>query len=220
MRSISLVSGVTVAALVLAGCATARGPRHVEDLLGTMTHAFEDWSRVGELSPGSHVMVTARGSQPATRHFVMADEHGVTLLNLSEPTLPPRIARVLRNMAADNPEYFAAMQGTASFAAGNVRVGRPGVFVADRKIADLEQVLQTMAREDVAEIRGPVVARGSALGTVLGGWLGFAVGVIPGLGGASPIVTWSILAGSVAGGGSLGFRWSSHQTEGVVYRSR
>ena len=52
----------------------------------------------------------------------------------------------------------------------NVRVGRDGVFVAGGKVADLGQVVQVIARDDVAEIRGPVVARGSVLGGVLGGW--------------------------------------------------
>jgi hypothetical protein len=64
-----------------------------------------------------------------------------------------------------------------------------------------------------------VVARGSLLGTVLGGWLGFAVGVVPALGGASEAVASLLLAGSVAGGGFLGFHWSSHGTDGVIYRA-
>jgi uncharacterized protein YcfJ len=63
------------------------------------------------------------------------------------------------------------------------------------------------------------IARGSVAGAVLGGWLGFAVGVVPGLGGASSLVAWSSLIGSVVGGGVLGFRWTSHRTDGIVYRA-
>src|SRR4029453_6683930 len=93
--------------------------------------------------------------------------------------------------------------------------GIDGLFVADRKVADLSQVVETITPNDVSEIWGPVVARGSVLGTILGGWLGFAVGVVPGLGGASDEVAWLVLIGSIAAGSYLGFRWSSHETDGI-----
>ena len=113
-----------------------------------------------------------------------ADQSGLIVLNLTDPTLQGTSTRVLRDMAANHPEYFAAVQRAGTFRQDNVRIGRDGLFVADRKIADLDRVVETIARNDVSEIRGPVVARGSVVGTVLGGWLGFAVGVVPGLGGA------------------------------------
>jgi hypothetical protein len=177
------------------------------------------WSRVGELAPAANLVVTAKGLQPGSRHFVLADEFVLTVLNLTDPTLPAVSTRVLRDMASRHPEYFAAMQGSGVFEEGNVRVGRAGVFVDDRRVADLGQIVETIARNDVTEIRGPVVARGSVLGAILGGWLGFAVGVVPGLGGASTAVAWPLLIGSVAGGGFLGFHWSSHESEGVIYRA-
>jgi hypothetical protein len=93
------------------------------------------------------------------------------------------------------------------------------VFVAGRKVADLAQVLETIGRNDVIEVSGPVVARGSVLGALLGSYVGFAAGVVPGLGGAERIVAWSALVGSVALGGFLGSRWSSHETEGIIYRA-
>lgn len=163
--------------------------------------------------------MTAKGSQPGSRYFVLADESGLTVLNLTDPTLPAASTRVLRDMASHHPEYFAAMQKSGTFGEDNVRVGRDGVFVADRKVADLGQVVETIARNDVTEIRGPVVVRGSVLGAVLGGWLGFAVGAVPGLGGAPEVLAWALLIGSVAVGGFLGFHWSSHETEGVIYRA-
>jgi len=64
-----------------------------------------------------------------------------------------------------------------------------------------------------------VVARGSALGAAVGAFVGFAVGVVPGLGGASPEAAWLALIASAVTGGYLGFRWTSHQTEGLVYRA-
>ncbi len=211
---------VTIAVFVssLVGCATTRGPRQVDAVAPPGSPSVSNWSRVGELAPAANVVVTARGLQPGRRYFVLADEFAFTVLNLTDPTLPAGSARVLRDMASRHPEYFAAMQGGGVFGEGNVRVGRTGVFVADRKVADLGQIVETIARNDVTEILGPVVARGSVLGTLLGGWLGFAVGVVPGLGGASTAVAWPLLIGSVAGGAFLGSHWSSHETEGVIYR--
>jgi len=149
----------------------------------------------------------------------MADDSVLIVLNLTAPTLPATSARVLRDMAASHPEYVVAAQKAGAFRQENVRVGRDGVFVSDRKVADLNQVVETIARNDVSEIWGPVVARGSVVGTVVGGWLGFVVGVVPGLGGAPDGVAWLLLMSSTAVGGYLGFHWSSHETEGIVYRA-
>jgi hypothetical protein len=42
---------------------------------------------------------------------------------------------------------------------------------------------------------------------------------VPALGGAPEGAAWLLLTGSVAIGGFLGHHWSSHQTDGVVYRA-
>ena len=186
---------------------------------GGVPPAESNWLRVGELAPATEVALTVKGSQPGSRYVVLTDQSGVTVLDLTSPTLPAPATRVLRDLASRHPEYFAALQQSGGFGENNVRVGRDGVFVAGRKVSDLGQIVQTIARNDVVEIRGPVVARGSVLGTVLGGWLGFAVGVVPGLGGAPDVVAWSALIGSVALGGFLGFHGSSHETDGVIYRA-
>jgi hypothetical protein len=174
---------------------------------------------VGEVAPGAEIIVTTKGAQPGRRYFVMADESRLIALNLADPTLPARSARILRDMAANHPEYFAAVGRTGMFAQGDVRIGRDGVFVANRKVAELDQVVETISQNSISEIWGPVVARGSVLGTVLGGWVGFAIGVVPSLGGASDEVAWLVLMGSIAAGAYLGFQWSSHETEGLVYKA-
>jgi hypothetical protein len=94
-----------------------------------------------------------------------------------------------------------------------------GLFVADRRVAAFAEVVETLPRETVREIRGPVVARGSVPGTIIGGRLGFSVGVLPALGGANAGVARVFLAGTVTLGGWLGHRWSTHTVEDVVYRS-
>ena len=219
MKSAFSVVIITVFVAAFAACATTRGPRQIDAAAPGGTPNVWNWSRVGELAPAANVVVTAKGLQPGSRYFVLADEFALTVLNLTDPTLPAVSTRVLRDMASRHPEYFAAMQQNGTFGEGDVRVGRDGVFVADRKVADLGQIVETIARNDVAEIRGPVVARGSVLGAVLGGWLGFAVGAVPALGGASEALALPLLIGSIAGGGFLGFHWSSHETAGVIYRA-
>jgi hypothetical protein len=219
MTSASRAAIVTILVAPLAACATSRGPRQIDAVEANGTPTIWAWSRVGELAPGTEVMVTARGVPPRDRYFVLADEFAVTVLNLADATLAGASTRTLRDMASHHPEYFAAMQTGGTFGQDNVRLGRDGVFVANRKVAELGQVVETIARNEISEIRGPVIARGSVPGAILGGWLGFAVGVVPALGGAAKVVAWPVLIGSVAGGGFLGYRWSSHEAEGIIYRA-
>jgi hypothetical protein len=215
----TVIGGCLIASLV-SGCATGRGPRQINDPTRAGIALESNWSRVSQLAPGAELMVTTRGSQPRSRHFVVADELALIVLNLTLPALPTTSTRVLREMASQHPEYFAAVQKGGTLAQADVRIGRDGLFVANSRIADLEQVVERFARNDVSEIRGPVVARGSVIGAVLGGWIGFAVGAVPALGGGAPEgVGWLVLTGSVAVGASLGHRWSSHETEGLVYRA-
>jgi hypothetical protein len=216
---LAMVIGGCLIAVLLSGCATGRGPRHIDTATRDGALLQSNWSRVGQLAPAGELVVTTRGSQPRSRHFVVADELGLLVLNLTHPALSPESRSVLRDMASQHPEYFVAVQKTGTFAQDDVRIGRDGLFVADRRIADLEAVVERIARNDVTEIRGPVIARGSILGAVLGGWLGFAVGAAQALGGTQEGIAWLVLTGSVSIGAFLGNHWSSHETEGLVYRA-
>ena len=201
------------------GCATVRGPRAIDDVPpGVQT--LSDWIRVRELVASAEISVSTTRSRASTRVFVAADETRLIVLNLSSPALTPASIRVLRAMAAQRPETFLTLRTSGGLVQDDVRVGRDGVFVAARKVGDLEDIVETIARDDVVEIDGPVVARGSVAGATLGGWLGFAVGVVPGLGGVEAAAAWPILVGSVVLGAYLGHRWSSHTTDDIVYKAR
>jgi hypothetical protein len=139
-------------------------------------------------------------------------------LNLTDPALPSRAADVLLELAAQLPQHYLTMRASGSFERDGVRIGREGLFIGGRKIAELTQVLETLARDDVDEIRGPVIARGSIAGTLLGAWLGFAIGVVPALGGADEGWARVTLAGATMLGGYLGHRWSSRTVQQLVYR--
>jgi hypothetical protein len=213
---------VVIASLLatpLAGCATAVGPHQIDVTSDGPVPSESNWSRVGELSPGAEIVLTRRGSQAASRRFVSADDAAVTVLNLTDPSLPEAAARVLRDMASQRPESFAAMRNSgATFGQGDVRIGGGGLFVDGRRITAFESVVERVARNDVGEIFGPVVARGSVGGAVLGGWLGFSAGAAFALGGASEGI--ALVVAGVVLGAFLGHRWSSHQTYDLVYRAR
>jgi hypothetical protein len=91
------------------------------------------------------------------------------------------------------------------------------VFASGQKVADLERVVESIPRAEVIAVHGPVVARGSVGGSILGGFLGFSVGAVPALGGAEPGVAWPALAGAIMTGGWIGHRSSSHQADGLVH---
>ena len=207
-----MVVGVLTASLT--GCATAHGPLLVDDDVTMST-----WSRVAELQSGAQITVATSSTPERVRVFVTADAAGVTVLNVDVPSLPPAAIAALRDMTTHHPEHFAANKAGGSFEQDRVRLGRDGLFVAGRRIAGYAQVIETLPRETIREIRGPVVARGSVAGTILGGWLGFCVGVVPGLGSAKTGVAGATLVGGVGLGGWLGNRWSNHTVEDVVYRA-
>jgi hypothetical protein len=203
----------------LNGCAARRGPRVVGEKFDGRIESESDWSRVGRLQPAAEITVTLRGASPVPRYFVTADDSTLVVLNLTLASLPSSAAHSLRDMAAQHPDHVLAAQKTGAFRQNNVQIGRDGIFVSDRKIAELDEIVESVPRDRVRQIIGPVVARGSAAGTLIGGWLGFAVGAVPALGGAPAVVGWLVALGSTATGGHIGFNSSSHETAGLVYRA-
>lgn len=210
---------VVAACLVVAmatGCASAaRGPIELGSTLAGATPE-SDWSRVRQLEPSAEILVTVQGAAPSTRYFVSADDSRIVVLNLI-PALPAAAARTLREIAARTPDQLVTAEKSGSFERASVRVGRDGVLVEGRRVAAYTDIVESIGRGLVVRIEGPVVARGSVGGSLIGGWLGFAVGVVPALGGAPEGVAWAVLAGSVAVGAYLGNRWSRHITDGIVY---
>ena len=201
------------------GCATVNGPRDIADAPPGGPTLY-DWVRVRQLPAPAEITVSTGLFRAAPRLFVMADDSRVVALNLTNPSLTPDAVRVLRAMAAQQPEVFSTLAAAGALEQDGVRVGREGVFVANRKIAAFDEIVETIARDDVIEIDGPVVARGSVAGSVIGGWLGFGIGVVPGLGGVEVAAAWPIVIGSVVLGAYLGHRWSSHTTDGIIYKAR
>ncbi|HEY6357663.1 MAG TPA: hypothetical protein VIX35_05440 [Vicinamibacterales bacterium] len=137
-----------------------------------------------ELEPGTQIIVTANGSQLGERYVLSTSESGITMLNLADPTLPARAREVLRHLAEHSPALFAdAQQGGTFPLEKNVRLMSQGVFVADRKVADLGRLVDTVARADIfeiTEIAGVKHARNALRGALIGAIGGGAIGYVTG----------------------------------------
>jgi hypothetical protein len=116
------------------------------------------WLRLRTLEPGTAITVTVQGSPPGKRYVVLADEASLIVLDLAYPGLPTAAARILRDMATSHPEYFAEVHARV-FGDRDLRVGPSGVFLADQKVAELEQVVERISRTDVEAGTSIIVTR-------------------------------------------------------------
>jgi hypothetical protein len=187
------------------------------------TAADHAWSRVRKLKPGTAVIVTVRASAPASRYFVAGDASNLTVLNVGAPTLPIVARNVLRDLASTHPEYFlSALKGGALALDKNVRVSPDGVFVADRKVADLAQVIEEFGRGEITEI-ATTALESNAVGCAFVGYYGGGiVGGIPGvlIGAAVGGVTGPALVGMMIGwsvGAVEVYRKCKHKPEKLIY---
>ena len=192
------------------------------------TQAFDNgWSRVRKLAPGTVLIVTMTGSELTTRYFVSGDESHISVLNVNGPDLPAPAKDVLRQVASTHPSYLpAAQRGEQFLLEHRVRVGPDGVFVADRKVADLAHVLEEYRRQDVTEIKttrtganrvGCALAAyyegalvGGLPGVLIGGVAGRAAGGDTGVALVGMMVGWSI-------GGMAMYGKCRHPSEKTIY---
>jgi hypothetical protein len=181
------------------------------------------WSRVRKLAPGAELIVIVKGAQLAHRYFVAGDESDLTVLNLDDPALAGAARDVLRDLASTHPEYFLAAQKGGRFVLEkNVRMGPDGVFVADRKAADLVQVVERYGRSDITEIRTAIV-ESNPVGCAFAGFYGGGiVGGLPGavIGGAVGRDTGPALLGMMVGwfvGAVYVYGKCRHKPEKAIY---
>jgi hypothetical protein len=128
--------------------------------IAAQTHQLtdEEWARVTVIKPGTEVTVTVSGAQLDRRYFVSADPSSLMVLDLHD--VPDAAARVLRETAMKRPEYFSDSEKRDPLSSGDVRIAPDGVFLKDRKVADLAELLVTVSRTKVlgvqtGRLRGP-----------------------------------------------------------------
>jgi hypothetical protein len=182
-----------------------------------------EWSRVRKLAPGTELIVIVKGAQLANRYFVAGDESDLTVLNVDDPALTSAARDVLRDLASTHPEYFLAAQKGGRFEfEKNVRMGPDGVFVADRRVADLAQVVERYGRSDITEIRTAKV-ESNPVGCAFAGFYGGGlVGGLPGavIGGAVGRDTGPALVGMMVGwfvGAVYVYGKCRHKPEKAIY---
>jgi hypothetical protein len=202
--------------------------------------AEANWSRVRKIAPGTELTLTVKGSPPgAQRYFVAGDDSDLTVLNVADPGLPAATRDVLRGVALRHPGDFpAAQQGRQITLGKGVRMGPDGVFVSDRKVADLRRIVEEIARDDVGEVTTQARGRGIwghlgsgggfYVGAMAGGLTGgFGVGLTCQAGGGhgdaceGPFLTGAFvgeIAGAIAGA-AYGYHAEHRQTEVVIYRA-
>jgi hypothetical protein len=107
------------------------------------------WKRVQRLDPGARVKITLEGAAPVERYFVQVNDTKLIVLNLSAPDLPKR---QLLNMAIDNPSWIAGTSKT-TYRDNSLRIGPDGLFVKNKKVAELNQVVEWLPREKVTAVQ-------------------------------------------------------------------
>lgn len=188
-----------------------------------------DWSRVRGVQ-GAEVMLTVYGAPPGKRYVVRGtvNDAGLTVLNLTEPQLPGDARNALADLAAEHPDHIRlARLGRTVELNRRVRLAGGGVFLDNRRVIELEQVVQDVTRSSVAEISRVrrATGRGMAWGTLTGSGLGLALVMgscgtdwnqetasCGNLSGALPIVGafWGFAIGGVVG--------ATTRTSTVIYR--
>lgn len=195
--------------------------------------AESNWSRARELEPGTEIAVTVKGSLPGPRYFVALDESYLTVLNLADPAMPAAATRVLVDAASEHPLHFVvAQQGGTFLLDENVRLTPDGIFLGDRKVAELEQIVVQIVRDSVAEIsvlERRLGKRATGWGAVIGAGAGFVTGLLGGISYCErhlcdqfPPIVIGVLYGVAGGGIGTGIgavATASRKTLDVIYRA-
>jgi hypothetical protein len=221
MRALHVLLMVSSVSLPAGASAQEAAPR------GT---AARPWPRVQALEPGSEILLTVARARLEERYVIEVGDESLSVLNLSDPSLPTTLADTLRSIASQHPEYFAQAAADGTIVMGRVRLTNRGVFVGDEHVLDLPRIIQTHARQDVAEIARRRRGRGfwGHLGP-LGGFFvgGMAGGFVSGVAcraarGQNGCDTGAFLLGMVGGGvagGAYGWHAARRETEEIVYRA-
>lgn len=184
--------------------------------------AVQNWPRVTRLAPGREIFVEARGGRAASRIFVTADESELIVLDLTHASLTSEVRRVMRDGVKTHSEYFLHVFAGSRIVHGKVRLAPDGIFVSDRKVAEISDVVKRIPRTDVVVITTPPKRRGS----LSGGAIGAGVGVVLAYRAAQGLYYTDkeallvlALVGLPIAGGVLGYQANPRTTQDVIYRA-
>lgn len=141
-----------VGALTLAVLIVLAAPCQAQ---GDQTSGLSDfaWGALRAIKPGTEVLVTTRGAQPARRYFLRATDAELTILNLSDAALTQSARRRLRGLASTRPDAFLGTDRPTTFVTGDVRVATDGVFIGRTKVTEAASLIERRARAELVAVR-------------------------------------------------------------------
>jgi hypothetical protein len=143
-----------------------------------VSHAQDsNWTGVIGLRPGQEVVVRADPAIDARRSFVFANDRELVVLYLRHPSLPDPVRKRLRDMSIDQPASLLASRQRIIVSDRTISLGAGVISESGRVLVPLNEVLQTIPRGDVREIRIER-AGGSRAGAAVGATAGIVVGLM------------------------------------------
>ena len=122
-----------------------------------------DWQKAQTLKPGTEVVLTVTGAQPAKVRFLYADETALLTLKPTAPKLPGGVEKLLFSVGSEWPGIFNT---GATYSSERLRVSRDGIFDRDKKLADLSDVVQQIAKPRGHPLRNALIIA-SVVGAVI-----------------------------------------------------
>jgi hypothetical protein len=116
---------------------------------GTAAASEVNWRKVQQLSPGTAITLTATGTSPRRCYVLAASDTSLKFLNISDLGLAPDTVKLLRQTAVAHPDVFVVGPNSTVELGKGVVLRSAGLFVAGQRVADYDQVVQTVARADV-----------------------------------------------------------------------
>ena len=136
-----------------------------------------DWTDVIALRWGQEVLVRADPAADGRRTFVFANDTELVVLYLRHPSLTDPVRNRLREMSVDQPASLLAARRHVMVGDRTISVGAGVISESGRVLVPLHEVLQTIPRGDVPEIRIERT-RGSKVGAAAGATAGIVAGLL------------------------------------------
>jgi hypothetical protein len=135
-----------------------------------------DWSRVRGLRNGTEILLTVNDAPRARRYVLSVSDADLVVMKLTDPALPLAARSALTRVAQHPDKFGSTTGGQPAFRVDDLRVDADGVFLGGRKVAEIQDVYERVARERVIEIR-QLSGSGAGVGAVWGLVAGGAVGL-------------------------------------------
>jgi hypothetical protein len=135
------------------------------------------WDAVTTLRGGTEVLLRTNGGIDGRRAFVFADVAELVVLNLSHPALTHAARERLRDIGVDQPVALLAARQHTIVSDRTISVGAGVISESGRALAPLGEVVQTIPRSAVREIRLERTG-GSKVGAAVGATAGIVAGLL------------------------------------------